>query len=68
MKHYNLYIGGQWVDTEKHFDAIEKYTGQPFATIAEASKDHVDLAVQSARSSFNKTKLTPYQRYESCSN
>ena len=64
MKHYNLYIGGQWVDTEKHFDAIEKYTGQPFATIAQASKEHVDLAVQSARSSFNKTKLTPYQRYE----
>ena len=26
MKHYNLYIGGKWVDTEKHFDVIEKYT------------------------------------------
>ncbi len=64
MKHYSLYIGGQWVDTEKHFEVIEKYTGQPFASIAQASQEHVDLAVQSARNSFNRVKLTPYQRYE----
>jgi acyl-CoA reductase-like NAD-dependent aldehyde dehydrogenase len=56
--------GGQWVDTEEKFNVNAKYSGQPFATIAQASKEHVELAVRSARNSFNKIKLTPYQRYE----
>jgi acyl-CoA reductase-like NAD-dependent aldehyde dehydrogenase len=64
MKNYGLYVGGQWVDTEKRFDVLDRYTGQPFATISQASKEHVDLAVASARRSFNQVKLTPYQRYE----
>ncbi len=64
MNHYKLYIGGKWTDTKEKFDVMEKYTGEPFATIAQASKKHVDDAVRSARSSFNKTKLTPVQRYE----
>jgi acyl-CoA reductase-like NAD-dependent aldehyde dehydrogenase len=64
MKHYKHYIGGQWVDSEERFDVNDKYTGQPFATIARASIEQVELAVRSARNSFNKTKLPPYQRYE----
>ncbi len=64
MDHYKLYIGGKWVDTEEKFDVIEKYTGIPFASIAQASKENVDDAVKSARNSFNKTNLTPTQRYE----
>lgn len=64
MKNYGLYIRGEWVDTEERFNVPDRYTGQPFATISQASKEHVDLAVRSARHSFNKVKLTPYQRYE----
>jgi acyl-CoA reductase-like NAD-dependent aldehyde dehydrogenase len=64
MKNYGLYIGGQWVDTEQRFEVLDRYTGQPFATISQASKEHVDLAVASARRSFNQVKLTPYQRFE----
>lgn len=64
MKRYKLYIGGQWVETEESFSVNDKYTGQPFARIAQASREQVELAVRSARNSFNKTKLTPYQRYE----
>jgi acyl-CoA reductase-like NAD-dependent aldehyde dehydrogenase len=64
MKHYNLYIGGQWVEGKSRFNVIDKYTGQPFATIAQASKEQVEQAVRSARKSFNETRLTPYQRYE----
>ena len=64
MKNYGLYVGGEWVDTEKRFDVLDRYSGQPFATISQASKEHVDLAVASARRSFNQVKLTPYQRYE----
>ena len=64
MKHYKLYIEGKWIDTDKKFEVMDKYRGQPFATIAQASKEQVDAAVRSARKSFNTVKLTPYQRYE----
>jgi acyl-CoA reductase-like NAD-dependent aldehyde dehydrogenase len=64
MKNYGLYVGGQWVDTEKRFDVLDRYSGEPFATISQASKEHVDLAVASARRSFDTVKLTPYQRYD----
>ncbi len=64
MGHYKLYIEGQWVDTEKKFDVIDKYWGKPFATIAQASREKVEAAVRSARKSFNTIKLSPYQRYE----
>jgi acyl-CoA reductase-like NAD-dependent aldehyde dehydrogenase len=64
MKHYRLYVGGRWVDTEEKFEVLDKFTGRPFATIAQASKEQVETAVRSARNSFNKVKLTPYQRYE----
>lgn len=64
MQHYKLYIGGRWVDTEEKFNVLDKYSGQPYAIIAQASKEQVELAVRSARNSFNKVKLTPYQRYE----
>lgn len=64
MAHYKLFIGGEWVDTEKHLDVIEKFTGKPFATVAQATQKHVDFAVRSARKSFNTIKLTPNQRCE----
>ncbi len=64
MDNYGLYIGGEWIDTAKRFDVLDRYTGKPFVTISQASKEHVDLAVQSARGSFNEVKLSPYERYE----
>lgn len=64
MEHYQCYIGGQWIDGAHEFDVIDKYSGKPFATIAQASKEQVESAVCSARHSFNTVKLTPYQRYE----
>lgn len=64
MDNHGLYVGGEWVDTEQRFDVLDRYTGKPFVTISQASKEHVDLAVQSARRSFNEVKLSPYDRYE----
>lgn len=64
MDNYGLYIGGEWVSTEKKFEVVDRYTGEPFATISQASKEQVDLAVQSARGSFNTAKLSPYKRFE----
>jgi acyl-CoA reductase-like NAD-dependent aldehyde dehydrogenase len=64
MEHYKLYIGGQFVEGKQKFDVIDKYTGKPFATIAQATQEQAEDAVRSARKSFNEVKLTPYQRYE----
>jgi acyl-CoA reductase-like NAD-dependent aldehyde dehydrogenase len=64
MDQYKLYVGGRWVETPTTHKVINKYTSEPFAAIAQASKEHVDLAVRSARESFNKIRLTPSQRYE----
>ena len=64
MDHYKLYIGGKWVDSPEHFTVTDRYTGKPFATVAQATKEQVDAAVQSARRSFEKTKLSPRERYE----
>jgi len=64
MEHYKLYVNGEWVDTVKHKEVINKYTGEPFATIAQAEKEDVDRAVAAARKSFQAVKLSPYQRYE----
>ncbi|NLT96493.1 MAG: aldehyde dehydrogenase family protein [Clostridia bacterium] len=64
MKNYMMYIGGQWVDTANKKEVINKYTGEPFATIAQASLEDVEKAVKSAKNSFNTVKLSPYQRYE----
>lgn len=59
-----MYIGGQWIDTANKKEVINKYTGEPFATISQANLEDVEKAVKSARNSFNKVKLSPYQRYE----
>lgn len=64
MKHYRMHIGGRWVEGPERFEVLEKYTGRPFATIAQASCEQVDEAVRSARRSFGETRLTPYRRYE----
>lgn len=63
MKHYKLFIGGKWVDSDERFNVMDKYHGNPFATIAQAAKENVDNAVISARNSFNNNYLTPTMRY-----
>ncbi|MFZ7103160.1 MAG: aldehyde dehydrogenase family protein [Peptococcaceae bacterium] len=64
MQHYQLFMNGAWLDTAEKKEVINKYTGEPFATIAQAGAPEVEAAVKSARKSFNETKLSPYRRYE----
>ncbi|MGI6227099.1 MAG: aldehyde dehydrogenase family protein [Peptococcales bacterium] len=64
MKHYKFFIDGQWVDSAEKKEVINKYTGQPFATIAQSTSEDVEKAVQASKKSFEKIKLTPYKRYE----
>jgi acyl-CoA reductase-like NAD-dependent aldehyde dehydrogenase len=64
MKHYKLFIDGNWIDTPNKAFVQDKYTGEPFASIAQAEDADVERAVQSAKNAFQKIKLSPYHRYE----
>src|SRR5688572_32520663 len=54
MNKYQLFIDGQWMDSEsgKTFSTPNPATGQPLAEIAEGDKADVDKAVAAARRAF----------------
>lgn len=58
---YGLFINGEWRDPRPGmtFDSIEPYTGEPWAKVAIASADDVDLAVRSARAALKGWRETP---------
>lgn len=60
----HLFIDGDWVETAKYRDVIEKYTGVPFATVAQAGTKEVQWAIETAAAAFGRDELTPYRRYE----
>ncbi len=51
---YQLFIGGQWVDSDsgKTFNTPNPATGETFAEVAEADKADIDKAVSAARRAF----------------
>lgn len=56
-KRFNLFIGGKWKAplSGKYFETISPSTEEVLAEVAEANEADVDLAVQAARSAYNKT-------------
>jgi len=54
IQSYQMYIGGEWVDSESHetFDSINPYTGEVWATFPSAGAGDVDHAVRVARKAF----------------
>src|ERR687895_1472468 len=54
IRKYQLFIGGQWVDSDsgKTFKSPNPATGEPFAEVAEADKADIDKAVTAARRAF----------------
>lgn len=64
MKHYKMYINGEWKDSATHAPVYDKYTGEQIATYAVTSEEDVKLAVESAKKSFESVELTPRQRYD----
>ncbi|ALU73667.1 betaine-aldehyde dehydrogenase (plasmid) [Rhodococcus erythropolis R138] len=53
MREYKNYINGKFVDGKGAFAAIDPATGRPAAWVHEADATVVDLAVDSARGSFD---------------
>lgn len=63
-RHYDILIDGEWIDTGRTLDVVEKHTGETFATVSQASRVHVAQAVEAAQRAFETSALTPYRRYE----
>lgn len=63
MKHYKLFIGGEWVEGVGTQDVIRKGFDEPFATIATADKALVTAAIDAAQKAFDTVVLSPYERY-----
>ena len=63
MRHYKMYVNGQWRDSDVVKPVYDKYTGEQVAEYAETSLAQVAEAVAAAKKSFETVKLTPTQRY-----
>ena len=63
---YELFIGGAWraPESKAYFDTINPATEEKLAEVADASAKDVDLAVQAARTGYEKywSKLRPLDR------
>ncbi|MFC4768077.1 aldehyde dehydrogenase family protein [Effusibacillus consociatus] len=61
---YGNFINGQWTEGKDYLPVFNKYTGEEIARIAKATREEVADAVTSAKETFSKKKLSPYERYE----
>lgn len=64
MTREGLLIGGEWRDGVSPFTVTDKFTGEPLAEVAAASREHVNQAVRAAAEAFGRAPLPPYARYE----
>ncbi|MFY9468955.1 MAG: aldehyde dehydrogenase [Solirubrobacterales bacterium] len=67
VKHYEMFIGGEWVDSDQMFEIVDPATEELVATVARGTVDHADRAVQAARDSFESgvwSGLMPSERSE----
>ncbi|MFT5426410.1 MAG: aldehyde dehydrogenase (NAD+) [Gammaproteobacteria bacterium] len=65
MNHWKNFIAGKWCDSETHLDVIDPSTGKAFATIACASLNDANKALDLARDCADSNELTrehPSQR------
>ena len=55
VKHYQMFIGGEWVDAADNtsFDSTDPYTGKVWATLPRGKKIDADRAVEAARKAMD---------------
>jgi succinate-semialdehyde dehydrogenase/glutarate-semialdehyde dehydrogenase len=64
MVSYPLIIDGALIPGDDSYAVIDKFTGQPIAAVARASRAHVADAVRAAARAFATRRLAPYERYQ----
>lgn len=58
-----LYIDGEWVAGAATFPVLDKFSGEPLAQVAKASRDQVSQATAAAAAAFERQRLSPQARY-----
>jgi len=56
MQHYRFLVGGKWMDGSagEVIETVNPYTGKVWATVARATVDDADAAVEAAYAAFRK--------------
>jgi acyl-CoA reductase-like NAD-dependent aldehyde dehydrogenase len=65
VRHYEMLIDGEWIDTDDAYDIINPATEEVAATVAKGTVDHADRAVASAKRAFESgvwSRTTPDER------
>lgn len=66
MLRYQLFINNQWVDphSDRWFDSLDPFSGEPWAQIPQGDKTDVDRAVEAAAAAFEGpwSKFSPTER------
>ncbi len=66
LKHYKMFINGDWVDSEskKTFETLNPENNKPWAVVPEANAKDIDKAVKAAQAAFEGEwpKLLPRER------
>lgn len=65
VTHHQMFIDGKAVDADQSYELANPATGEVIATIAKGSVEHLDLAVEAARRSFDAgvwSNLPPSER------
>ncbi len=63
VRRAKLLIGGQWLEGRSTLPVFDKFTGDLIGEVDCPSLEQVNAAVTSARESFERNKLDPYERY-----
>ena len=59
IKDYKTLIGGEWLATGRKMNIINKYSGEVFATVAEANTELTAMAIECAAKAFAAFRRTP---------
>src|SRR3954470_13256810 len=57
-----IWIAGQWVETKEKIAVRNKFNGETLGFVGKADKEQTEWAVTNAKETFEKVKLSPYER------
>ncbi|WP_121615628.1 aldehyde dehydrogenase family protein [Virgibacillus halodenitrificans] len=60
----NLFIDGEWIETNDKLKVLNKYSGETYAEVSKAGEREVNKAIEGAEKAFKQEELPPYKRYE----
>ncbi len=60
----NLFIDGEWIETNDKLKVLNKYSGETYAEVSKAGEREVNKAIEGAERAFKQEELPPYKRYE----